>query len=91
MAKHKSPEQIVKILRQAEAFLAEGIKVPAMCRELSISQQTYYRWKKKYGNMNKSEVKRLKELETENARLKQLLAEAVLDKAIIEEVLKGKF
>lgn len=91
MRKRHKPEQIVKKLRLAEAHLAEGMSVPMMCKELEVTEQTYYRWKKQYGNMQKNEVKRLKELETENARLKKLVVELSLDKAIIEEVLKGKF
>ena len=90
MKKRHTPEQIVLKLREAEAFLAGGLTVPAMCKKLGVTEQTYYRWKKQYGSMQKNEVKRLKELESENARLKKLLAETLLDKSIIEEVLKGK-
>jgi transposase len=61
------------------------------CRELRISEQSYYRWRKKYGGMQVSQAKKLKDLERENARLKKLVAEQALDKAILEEALKGKY
>ena len=66
------------------------MKSTRVSKKLGVTEQTYYRWKKQYGSMQKNEVKRLKELESENARLKKLLAETLLDKSIIEEVLKGK-
>jgi len=85
------PEQIITKLREAEVLLAEGFKVPEVCRRLGISDKTYYRWKKEYGGMRMDQAKRLKELEKQNAQLKRLLAEAELDKAILREAASGNF
>lgn len=86
-----TPEQIVSKLRRAEALRAEGKTVPEICQALGVAEQTFYRWRNQYGQMEQSEVKRLKELETENARLKKLVADLSLDKAILKEVLEGKY
>jgi len=85
MKKRHSPEQIVGMLRQADVALGKGLKVPEVCRQLGVSEQTYYRWRTKYGGMDPLMAKQLKDLEKENARLKKLLAEAELDKAILRE------
>ena len=85
------PEQIITKLREAEVLLAEGLKVPEVCRRLGISDKTYYRWKKDYGGMRMDQAKRLKELEKQNAQLKRLLAEAELDNAILREAASGNF
>lgn len=90
-AKEHKPEEIVKILRQIESFLADGLDVEAACREVNISKPTYYRWKKKFADTSATELKRLKQLEKENARLKKLVAELSLDKDILQEALKGKW
>ncbi|MBX9580283.1 MAG: IS3 family transposase [Gemmataceae bacterium] len=90
MAKHRTPEQIIHLLRQAEVELAGGQSVPQACRKLGVSEQTYYRWRKEYGGIRTDQAKRLKELERENARLKRLVAEAELDKAILREAAGGK-
>ncbi len=82
-----SQEQIVALLQRVEA----GQKVMDACREHGISEQTYYRWKAKYGGMPASELKRLRDLEQENARLKRLLADAMLDNAALKEVLAKKW
>ena len=79
--------QIVSILKEADA----GARVKDLCRKHGISDATYYNWKSKYGGMEVSEAKRLKELETENARLKKLLAESMLDNAILKEASSGNF
>ena len=89
--KRHTPEQIVTKLRGAQADLAAGLSIAAVCQKLGVSEQTYYRWQKEYGGIKANQVKRLKELETENARLKKALADAVLDKAIPKEVLEGKY
>ncbi len=81
--KRFSEEQIIAVLKQAEA----GVKTPELCRQAGICEQTFYRWKTKYGDMQVSEAKRLKELEAENRKLKQLLAEAHLDNAALKELL----
>ena len=78
-------EQIVNKLRQAEVLLAQGQTVTQLCKTLGITDQTYYRWRKEYGGVKTDQAKRLKDLERENARLKKLLAEAELDKAILRE------
>jgi len=85
MKKRHSPEQIVSKLRQGDVALGKGLKVPEVCRQLEISEQTYYRWRTKYGGMDPLMAKQMKQLEKENARLKKLLAEAELDKAILKE------
>jgi putative transposase len=89
MKKRHTPEQIVRMLRQAEAKLAAGSSVPETARELGISEATFHRWKARYGAMSSQEAKRLKELESENARLKKLLAEKELDIDMLKEVSQG--
>ena len=91
MKKRHSAEQIVAKLRQADVDLTKGLKVPEVCKQLGISEQTYYRWRKEYGGLRMDQAKRLKELEKENGRLKKLLAEAHLDKAMLQEVGSGNF
>ena len=76
-------EQIIGVLRQAEA----GAKTADLCRQVGIREQTFYRWKARYGGLKVSEAKRLRGLETENRKLKQLLGEAQLDKAALKELL----
>ncbi len=87
--RHFKPEQIIHMLREAEIKLAGGKKIGEVCRELAISEQSYYRWRKEYGGMQVSQAKKLKDLERENARLKRLVADQALDKAILEEALRG--
>jgi len=82
-----SEEQIIRVLRQVES----GQKVKDVVREHGISEQTYYRWKSKYGGMSVSDAKRLKQLETENRRLKKLVADLSLDKQMLQEVLDRKW
>lgn len=89
--KHHTAEQIVKKLRDAETMLVAGKTVAEVARVLEISEQSYYRWKSKYGGMKSEEAKRLKELEVENTRLKKLLAEAELDKAMLNELASGNW
>jgi putative transposase len=91
MGKGHSPEQIVKKLREAEGKLASGLTVAEISRQWGISETTFHRWKARYGGMNTSEARRLKELEKENARLKKLLAEKELDMDILREVSRGNF
>jgi putative transposase len=81
--KRFTEEQIIAVLKESEA----GAKNQDLCRKHGITEQTFYRWRSKYGGMQISEAKRLRELETENRKLKQLLAEAHLDKAALKEVL----
>ena len=89
--RHFKPEQIIHMLREAEIKLAGGKKIGEVCRELGISEQSYYRWRKEYRGMQVSQAKKLKDLERENARLKRLVADQALDKAILEEALKGNY
>ena len=90
-AKRYKPEEIVSKLREAEVLLAEGISVGEVVRRLGVTQVTYYRWRKEYGGMKVDQAKRLKDLEKENARLKRLLADAELDKAILKEAASGNW
>jgi transposase len=87
----RTPEQIIRMLRQAEAKLAAGTPVPQVAKELGISEATFHRWKARYGAMSSQEAKRLRELEKENARLKRLLAEKELDIDMLKEVSRGNF
>ena len=82
-------EQIIPKLREAEVGLAKGLSVEQVVQKLGVTVQTYYRWRKEYGGLRMDQAKRLKELEKENARLKKLVAEAELDKAILEEAASG--
>jgi putative transposase len=84
-------EQIIGKLREAEVGLAQGKTVPEVVRKLGVTEQTYYRWKREYGGLRTDQAKRLKDLEKENARLKRLLADAELDKAILREAASGNF
>ncbi len=84
-------EQIIGKLREAEVGLAQGKTVPEVVRKLGVTEQTYYGWKREYGGLRTDQAKRLKDLEKENARLKRLLADAELDKAILREAASGNF
>lgn len=90
-AKRYKPEEIISKLREAEVLLAEGTSVGEVVRRLGVTQVTYYRWRKEYGGMKVGQAKRLKDLEKENARLKRLLADAELDKAILKEAASGNW
>ncbi len=83
-------EEIIRKLREAEVLEAQGQGVAQVCQRLEISEQTLARWKKQFRGMGDDQIKRLKELEEENRRLKKAVADLTLDKQIIEEVLKGK-
>ena len=85
MKKRYSPEQIVAKLRQADVALGKGMRVPEVCRQLGISEQTYYRWRQKYGGMAPEVAKQMKALEKENGRLKRLVADQALDIQILKE------
>ena len=87
--RHK-PEQIIHKLRRAEVLLGEGKKTDAVCRELGISDATYYKWRREYGGMGVSQAKKMKELEVENVRLKRAVADLTLDKQILKEAVEGK-
>ena len=83
-------EQIISKLREAEVLISQGKIISEVAKQLGISEQTYYRWRKDYGGMRTDQAKRLKELEAENNRLKKLVADLSLDNAIIKEALRGK-
>jgi putative transposase len=89
--KRFKPEQIISMLREADVQLSRGHKVGKVCRELGITEQTYYRWRREFGGMKVSQAKRLKELERENSRLKRAVAELTLDKLILKEALEGNY
>jgi putative transposase len=87
--KANTPEQIINKLRQAEVMLNQGATVAEVCRKIDVIDQTFYRWRKEYGGMRVDQAKRLKELEVENTRLKKLVADLALDKAILKEAAQG--
>lgn len=89
--KRHTPEEIIIKLREAEVHFSQGQTIPQVCKKLGVSEQTYYKWRKEYGGVRTDQAKRLKELERENVRLKKLLAEAELDKAILKEAASGNF
>lgn len=86
--KKHTPEQVVRKLATADRMLNEGKDVADVCRELQVSEQTYYRWRNQFGGMQPDDAKRLKDLEQENAALKRLLADAELEKAALAEISK---
>ena len=86
-----TPEQIIRKLREADRLLAQGSEVPEVAKQLEISEATYHRWRAQYGGLKADDAKRLKELASENARLKRLLAEAELEKDALRELAKGNF
>ena len=85
-----SAAEIVDLLRQAEVHLSQGMTVVEAVKQLGISEQTYYRWRKEYGGLDKTQAKKLKELEKENLELKKLVADLALDNAILKRVLGKK-
>jgi putative transposase len=89
--KRHSAAQIVKKLEDADRRLTAGQNIAQVCQALEVSEATYHRWRNQYGGMKAQEAVRLKELELENARLKKLLAEAELDKAMLKELASGNF
>lgn len=91
MAKQFSGTEIVGKLRQADVQLAQGKNVPEVCRELGISQQTYYRWRNKYGGMSPDMIKQLRALQKENVRLRKVVSDQAIDIAILKEVAQGNF
>ena len=83
-------EQIIRNLREEEVLCGQGKTIGEAARQIGVTEQTYYRWRKQYGGMNTSDARRLKELEKENARLKRLVADLSLDNAILKDVAEGK-
>ncbi len=93
MARKKkfSPEQIITMLREAEVKQSQGVSIREICKQLAITDQTYYRWRKEFGGLKVDQAKRLKDLERENTRLKRVVADQVLDIAILKEAASGNF
>ena len=89
--KRHSAEQIINKLREAEVHLGQGMSIPEVARKLGVTEQTYYRWRKEYGGLKTDQACKLKDLEKENARLKKLVADLSLDKAMLQEVAQGNF
>ena len=86
-----TPEQVIRKLREADRLLAEGAGVAEVAKQLEVSEQTYQRWRAQYGGMRADDVKRLKELERENARLKRIVADQLLENDALREIAKGNF
>jgi putative transposase len=86
-----TPEQVVRKLREADRLLGEGIELPEVFKQLEVSEQTYYRWRNQFGGMKAEDVKRLKELEAENARLKRIVADQVLENQALKEIARGNW
>ncbi len=86
-----TPEQIINRLREAEILLQQGATIAAISKKIGVSGRTYYRWRKEYGGLRVDQAKKLKDLEKENARLKKLVADLSLDKAILKEAAEGNF
>lgn len=84
-------EEIIRKLRQADVLLSQGKTVAEICREIGVSDATYYKWRKGYGGMGVEQARRLKDLERENGQLKRAVAELTLDKLILKEAASGNF
>ncbi len=84
-----TPEQIISKLREAEVLLAKGISVSQASKQIGVTEQTYYRWRKEYGGLKVEQAKRLKEVEKENGRLRRAVADLTLDKLILQEAARG--
>ncbi|AIL13844.1 transposase (plasmid) [Candidatus Paracaedimonas acanthamoebae] len=91
MKKSYGAEQIIGLLRQSDVLLSQGKSIIEVCRQLGISDATYYKWRKVYGGLKVNQARRLKELERENARLKRAVADLTLDKLILKEAAEGNF
>ena len=89
--KRHTVDQVIAKLRRADVHLGKSLKVPEICKQLEITEQTYYRWRQKYGGMQPERNKPLKALEKENARLKRMVADQALDMEILKEAAKGNW
>jgi transposase-like protein len=89
--KRYSAEAIVTILREVEVQQSKGQNIDEACRQIGITEQTYYRWRKEYGGLRVDQAKRFKQMEQENARLRKLVADMAMDNAILKEAAKGNF
>jgi transposase-like protein len=91
MGKRKKPEQIQRLLAEAERDLARGLSVADVCRKIGVSEATYHRWRQRFSPARSDESRRVKQLESEVARLKELVAELLLDKKMLQDVAKKKW
>lgn len=91
MKKRYRDTQIIAKLRQADVLIGKGKTVPEVCREIEVSQQTYYRWRQKYGGMNPEMIKEFRELQKENTRLRRVVADQAIDNAILKEAAAKNF
>ncbi len=91
MAKRHRPEEIITKLRQVDVLVSQGLSVADAVRNIGVTEVTYYRWRQEYGGLKSDQVKRLKELETENSRLRKAIADLTLDKLILQEASRGNF
>lgn len=89
--KRHTPEEIIGKLREAEIVLAQGGITADACRRIGVTEQTFYRWRKEYGGLKVDQARRMKDLERENARLRQAIADLTLDKLILQEAARGNF
>ncbi len=89
--KRHTPEQIIIKLREADVLQSKGQSVAEACRQLGVSEQTYYTWRKEYGGLRVDQAKRFKQLEQENNRLRKLVADLSMDNAILKEAARGNF
>jgi putative transposase len=89
--KHFTTEQIISKLREAEVLLSQGKTAGEACKQINVSEQTYYRWRKEYGGIGTDQARKLKELEKENGQLKKLVADLSLDNAILKETVRGNY
>jgi putative transposase len=86
-----TPEQVVRKLREADRLLSEGMELPEVIKQLEVAEATYHRWRNQFGGMKAEDVKRLKELEAENVRLKRIVADQALDIQGLKELASGNF
>lgn len=89
--KRFSAEEIVNKLRETEVLISQGRTIAQACKQIGVTDQTYYRWRREYGGLKTDQARRLKELQRENTRLKRLVADLSLDKAMLQEVVSGNF
>jgi transposase-like protein len=89
--KRYNAEEVIHKLREADVLLGQGRTISQVCKQIGVTDQTYYRWRKLYGGMKVDQAKRLKQLEAENARLKRAVADLTVDKLILKEVAEGKY
>lgn len=87
--KHRKPEEIIRLLKQSDVLLSQGKSVSEACREIGVSDATYYKWRKEYGGMGMDQARRLKELELENKRLRRAVSDLTLDNQILKDVSAG--